>query len=473
MKKSLQERLDALRKQREGFVTKMQSIFEKASAEDRGFDDAEQKEFDDCKADISTIDKDIENINVLARASLVPATGVPASTKGTDSDDETVQHVDVQRASGGAVDIGGAGVVGVSRRLPKGTSFTRYAMALASSKGNVMAAAEIARQRWSRSTPEIETILRAAVAAGTTTDTTWAAPLAPYQDMQSEFIELLRPMTIMGQIEGQLRRIPFNIRMPRQTSGASAGWVGQGAPKPMSKLGFDSVTMPHSKVAVIVAITEELARMSTPSAEATVRQDLLETVSQFMDVQFIDPTIAAVADVSPGAITNGIAAVNATGGTVAQVTTDLNAALTAMATANIPMRSPVWVMHTRAKNYLMTLRTAQDVFAFRDEMRQGQLLGLPFIASNNVPLRDQNAGGGTEGYIVLMDASEIFLADDGETMLDVSREASLQMVDNPSAGAQSMVSLWQNNLVGIRAERYVHWKRRRDAAVYVTDLVTY
>ena len=223
-------------------------------------------------------------------------------------------------------------------------------------------------------------------------------------------------------------------------------------------------------------MAEELARLSTPSAEATVRQDLLETCAQFSDVQFLDPAIAAVANVSPGSVTNGITAVNSTGTTVAAITNDLNLAMTSMTGANIAMRNPYWLMHTRTKNYLMTLRTSQDIYAFRDEMSQGRLLGLPFVASNNMPLRDQDTPASAEsleGYIVLMDASEIFLADDGETMLDVSREASLQMNDAPQAGAQSLVSLWQNNLIGIRAERYIHWKRRRNAAVYVIDAVAY
>ena len=34
-------------------------------------------------------------------------------------------------------------------------------------------------------------------------------------------------------------------------------------------------------------------------------------------------------------------------------------------------------------------------------------------------------------------------------------------VDAPTAGAQSLVSLWQNNLLGIRAERYINWAARR------------
>lgn len=467
--KTIQERLEALQRQREAAIKGMQDIFEGAAAEERTFDDAEQKSFDDFKATIASLDQQIKNLTDLAALSLTTQTrGVPANGG------RQTENVD-QNANGGAVELGANPRIQVHRNLPKGTAFTRYAMALARSRGNVMAAAEIAKQAWGSTTPEVEQVLRAAVAAGTTTDATWAAPLAPYQNMQSEFIELLRPMTVLGQING-LRAIPFHVNMPRQTSGASAGWVGQGAPKPVGKLGFDTVSMPHSKIAVIVAITEELARMSTPSAEATVRQDLLETCAQFSDVQFLDPSIAAVANVSPGSITNGITAVDSTGGTVAQVTADLSKAMTTLTSANIAMRSPYWLMHTRTANYLMTLRTSQDIYAFRDEMAQGRLLGLPFVASNNMPLRDQDtpaSPASLEGYIVLMDASEIFLADDGETMLDVSREASLQMDDAPNAGAQSLVSLWQNNLIGIRAERYIHWKRRRDTAVYVIGKVAY
>ena len=460
----IQERLEAMQRQRENAVNAMQGIFDKSAAEERSFDGAEQTEFDKQKDLIKGLDVQIENVNVLARASLgQPATSQAANGSGA---------VDVSKGMG-SVDLGAATNITVHRTLPKGTAFTRYAMALASAKGNVMGAAEVAK-RWAGSTPEVETILRAAVAAGTTTDAAWAKPLVPYQDMQSELIELLRPETVIGRMTG-FRNIPFNVRMPRQTAGSSVSWVGQGAPKPVTRLSFETITVPHAKIAAIIAITDELARMSTPSAEAAVRQDLIQAIAQYMDVQFLDPTVAAVADVSPGAITNGITGVDSTGATVAAVTADLNTALTAMAVANIGMRNPYWIMNPRTANALSVLRTTQDIFAFREEMNAGvkRLMGIPVIVSNNVPLRDQNAGGGTEGYIVLVDASEIFMADDGETMLDVSREASLQMDTAPAAGPQALVSLWQNNLVGIRAERYVYWQRRNNAAVYLIDMVAY
>lgn len=452
----LTERLAQLKGEREAKVKAMEGLLEKSTEEARDLDDTEQAAFDEAKKAIEGIDKQIKNcedmIGMLAKSA-----------------------TEVGGGDGSSVDIGAARLGAVRRQLPKGTAFTRYAMALAASKGNTMAAAEIAKSRWGKDTPEVEQVLRAAVAAGTTTDTTWAAPLSQYNDMAAEFIDLLRPETFLGRMTG-FRNVPFMVRMPRQTAGATAGWVGEGAPKPVSALAFDSVTIPHTKLAVIVAITEELARWSSPSAEATVRQDLVSTVATFMDQQMVNPLVAAVANVSPSSITYGATTLQSTGSTVAAITSDLNTAMTALAVANIAQRNRYWLLHPRTANYLMTLRTSQDVFAFRDEMAQGRLLGIPFLISSNMPLADISSpasAGSLETYIILVEASEIFLADDGQVMIDVSREASLQMSDSPSNAASSMFSLWQNNMIGIRAERYVYWARRRNEAVYVIREVTY
>jgi hypothetical protein len=60
------------------------------------------------------------------------------------------------------------------------------------------------------------------------------------------------------------------------------------------------------------------------------------------------------------------------------------------------------------------------------------------------------------------------LADEGGVTIDMSTEASVQMNDAPSAGAQSLVSLWQNNLVGIRAEQFINWTAARPSNLGIT-----
>ncbi len=103
-----------------------------------------------------------------------------------------------------------------------------------------------------------------------------------------------------------MRTVPFNVQFPRVTAGGSATWIGQGRAIPASSLAFDQITFTFSKIAGIVILTKELAtKFSDPSAEALCRLDLQAAVAQFTDDAFLNPTLAAVTDVSPASITNG------------------------------------------------------------------------------------------------------------------------------------------------------------------------
>jgi HK97 family phage major capsid protein len=432
----ISEQIAALLKSRGAVVERMEALHKSMVTGDviRSFTEDEQKKYDEDKKAVDAIDKqlvqlrEMEKLLATQAAPVIPAPGHPAPTPG-------VAVVPFKQAFAGQ-------------------SFTRYVGCLARAKGNLVQAAANA-ERYKDQTPEVVEVLKAAVAAGTTTDVNWAAPLVAYNQMASEFIDFLRPKTILGQITG-FRNVPFAIKIPRQTAGATANWVGEGLSKKVSKLQFDNVTLPFAKIAVIAVITEELARLSTPSAEQLVRDDLAQAVIQFMDTQFSDPAVAASAGVRPGSITNGIVGIPSTGNTVAAVTDDLKAALLATTVANIPMNAPYWLMHPSVYMFLSLLRTAQDLFAFRDEMvGSKKLLGVPFVVSNNV---DNDS-------LILFDASEILLADDGQVMIDASSEATLQLDDAPATPPTPLVSLWQQNMLGIKAERYVYWMRRRDDAV--------
>jgi hypothetical protein len=95
----------------------------------------------------------------------------------------------------------------------------------------------------------------------------------------------------------------------------------------------------------------------------------------------------------------------------------------------------------------------------------GSILGIPVVVSNNVGNR-----------IVLVHAPSILYADEGGVQIDVSREASIQMDSaptNPTDATTVLVSLWQRNLVGLRAERMITWIRARTAAVTYISAAAY
>lgn len=448
--KTIAEQILEFQKKRADALARKAAIVQKAVDDGRSLDEAEDEENTNLAQEIVTIDKHIATLKEHEAFMVANATPVtPASVN-----------------SGEGVQVRG-GVLSVRRNIEKGASFTRYCASLALTKGNAHAASEFAK-RWDDSTPEVSAVLKAAVAAGSTSDTTWAGPLVQYQDMTSEFISLLRPRTILGRMTG-VRRVPFNIRIGRQTAGITGQFVGEGSPSPVNKLAFDNITLPWAKASCIVVLNNELVRMANPSAEALVREDLLAGIAQYLDKRLVDPSFAGVANVSPASLTHGVSAVASSGVTLAAITTDAEAALDKFDQAEME-GNLTWIYARKTARRLSMFRNTNDEFAFPTVTPEGgTFFGYPTIVSNNV----EAAGSPTDRHVLVADQSEILLADDGEMMVDASSEASLQMNDAPSAGATSLVSLWQNGMVGLKIDRWIYWAKRRSQAVQIIDNVNW
>lgn len=361
-----------------------------------------------------------------------------------------------------------------TEKLEKGIQFARFVKCLGAAKGNMMHAQALAQAHYGNDR-QIVDAMKAAVTAGSTTDPTWAAPLVDsYQRFAGDFIEFLRPQTIIGKFGSgnipSLRNVPFNIEVTGQTSGGSAGWVGEGKAKPVTRFDFNAVKLGWAKIAAISVITEELMRFSNPAADAIVRDQLAETVIARQDADFIDPTKAEVLNVSPASITNGVTPITSAGPTADDIREDVAAIMTAYITANVSPAGGVWIM-----NELQALRLSLMQKPLGDSrefpgitMKGGDFLGFPAITSQYVPA----------GTVIFANASDIFLADDGFINVDASREASLEMETAPTHNSTTptgvaQVSMWQTNSIAFRAERYINWKKRRASAVQVLTGVTW
>lgn len=450
------EQIAAFEAKRAAAVAAMVAIMTKSGEEGSTLDAAEQEEYDGHEADIAAIDghlKRLRTMEGIAKASAKPVSGENEN-------------------DGGRSRIVGSGIVVANKKLAPGTAFARYVGAMASARGNRTEAAEFAK-RWKESTPEVENILRmpvdviekTAVSAGTTTDTTWASPLVQYQDMAAEFIEFLRPQTVIGKING-FRRVPFKVRVPRQTGGATVNWVGESKVKPLTSLAFDSVTLDFAKVAGIIPLSEELVRFSSPAADELVRADLASAIAQFLDHDFLDSSKASN-DVSPASITYGVSGVTATGTTAAAFRLDVKTMLGNFLTSNIDVTTGHWIMTPTQALALSLMQNALGQPEFPGiTMAGGKLLGFPVVTTTNLVA---TTGSPTDGYpIIFAVAGEIMLADDGAVNIDMSREASLQMEtapDSPATASTTLVSLWQHNMIAIKAERYMRWVARRSGAV--------
>ena len=405
----------------------------------------EQKSYDAMVTRLGELDGELARLAVLEKANMAAAAPIAAAAvpvyAGAAAAPARVPAITVRSAD-----------------LPKGSLFVRHAMAIAQAKGDSSLAIDYARRNFSN-TPEVELLVKAAVAPGNTTDPTWASALVTIQGAMTEFVELLRPATILGQLpvggSNGLRKVPFNTSVPAQTAGGSYGWVGQAAPKPVTKLAFGTSNLPVAKAAGIIIITEELARLSTPSAEELVRRDMIAGIGEFLDKQLIDETVAAVANVSPASLTNGVAPITATANPVA----DLFAILSAFAADNIGLGQITLIMSEKNAFSLGWARDANGNRLFPNvRANGGDAEGFKVVTSNTAGTR-----------VIGVACPYVLLADEGQVGIDVSRDAAVQMdsaPDNPALATTVMTSLWQNNLVGIRAERFINWLRITTKAVH-------
>lgn len=355
----------------------------------------------------------------------------------------------------------------------KGIGFAQFALAQTAAKGDPMVAYEVAKHKLGESHP-VTLSLKAAVSAGSTTDENWAGPLfETYQSFAGEFVEFLRPQTIIGKFGKNgipsLRRVPFNISFPTQTSGGEGYWVGEGAAKPLTSFAFDRLTLGWAKVANIAVITDELARWSSPSAETLVRDQLAAALIARLDTDFVDPAKALVPDISPASITHSVTPIASSGTDAEAVRTDIKALMaTYLASHNVPANA-AWIMPSMTALSLSLMTNPLGQYEFGDvHMGGGTLFRLPVIVSDYV----------APGTVILVNASDIFLADDGQVNVDVSREASLEMSNTPISDSTTptgtnLISLWQTGSTGIRAERYINWAKRRPSAVAVLSGVAW
>jgi HK97 family phage major capsid protein/HK97 family phage prohead protease len=358
------------------------------------------------------------------------------------------------------------------QKLPPGIEFAKYVICRAAALKTGMSPLELAKHHYPNFT-RIQSLLKEVVPAGSTLDSTWAGPLVYPTNLVSEFIEFLRPQTIVGRIDG-FTMVPFNSRIGGETSGGSGYWVGQGKAKPLTKFDYNDVNVPFTKVANISVLTEELIRFSSPSAEARVRTQLANACRERLDIDFIDPAKTASTGVSPASITNGITNLNSSGVTLDAVDVDVQAMMSAFIQNHIMPTH--WIMPNTVALALSLMRTSLGNYAFPTiNMNGGTFYGLPVITSQYAIL-----GTPANNLIVLLSAPDIFMADDGGFQVDLSREASLEMDDAPTMDAGSLgspagatgttvVSMFQTNSVAIRCERFIYWARRRNAGVVWMD----
>ena len=349
--------------------------------------------------------------------------------------------------------------------VPRGTAFARFCKALAVAKGDVLGAEAYAQGQAWLSTPQVALALKALVNPLDTVEVETAiAPIA------YDLAELLRPQTILGKMTGT-RRAPFRTRLLVQTVGGHGAWVHEGKAIPVSAAGIaQDANLAPLKVAAIRVLTNELLRTAVAGSEALIAADCASSLVEAMDAALVDPDNSGSFDEMPASIAFGAPQFVSTGAALAAVDHDLALLVQSLVAAEMSLSSAVFVLHPTTAVHLALLRGDSGAPAFPlVSARGGSLLGINCITSTACSA----SGSPGERFILLVEQSDLLVADDGAGDIQLSTQAAIQMQDAPTDDANYSVSLWQNNLIGLRCVRVVNWLRRRTGAVAVLVNVNY
>jgi hypothetical protein len=444
----------------------VRTIMELSASENRSTDEAESAEVDTLNKEIGALEGDVARWKKMYAVEAAAAKPVQQQNPPGHASGSNVSVLQLKK---------------VPVKLEPGIAFARYARC----KGLAYIDHEPARVIAKNLYPDDERLHalltpKAAVPAANTIDDAWAGYLVTEGGPFADFVEWLRPQTILGKFGAGgvpgLRRVPFNVPLVTQASAGSGYWVGEGKAKPLTSWSYSRTTLTPLKVANIAVTTMELLRDSRMAADALIRDELAAALRERLDIDFIDPGKAAVSNVSPASITNAATPIPSAGSDAEDVRADIRTLFGAFIAANNPPSSGVWIMSATTALALSLMQNPLGQTEFPGiGMSGGMLFGLPVIVSEYAVIDTEGA------LVILANASDIYLGDEGGVDVSVSTEASLEMDNAPTnASAPSgavaettMVSLWQTNSVGFRAERAINWALRRTDSVQYIEGVTW
>ncbi|WP_170324974.1 phage major capsid protein [Ruegeria arenilitoris] len=297
-------------------------------------------------------------------------------------------------------------------------------------------------------------VAKAATDPATTTSPGWAAELV--QNDVLAFWKAMEPVSVIGAlvVRGLVTPFGFNdagsVSVPKRAEGdrgLTPQWISEAQPIPVLEGSLTSQSLTPHKLAAITVFSNELAKTSVPNIAGLAEQFIKDDLSVALDGKLLSAD-AAVAGVSPVGLLNGVTPVTPGTGPL----DDLKALLSAMVA--IRAKRPVFLLDTMtaiALEYFVD----HGLFLFRDEMRAGRLMGLPFIVSDNVT------------GIVALDAASLLMAP-GLPETDSSGTASVVMNDQPGqvSDGQEVRSTYQVNGTALRVIQHgISWALLQTGAI--------
>jgi hypothetical protein len=294
--------------------------------------------------------------------------------------------------------------------------------------------------------PRVRNILKTGVPTGTMGDASWAGPLgSDFRIISDGFIGSLQAWSAWDQLFPNFQRMPLQTFISVATNSARGNAISELAAKPLSAMTFSNSVLQPRKAVSFIVLSKELVRSIAPAATVLIGNELRRGCALATDSLFLST-------LSEG---TGVASFASTGPSAAQFLADLGEALDAV------------TVGADSKLYLIVPPSFLKILiAMRDNagpvMSNGMIGGIIRVVPSDAAEETASA--------YLVDARGVAAENDRVDLLS-AEHASVEMDDSPTSGARQLISLWQNDLVGLRCERWLGCELlRSDSVALITGL---
>jgi HK97 family phage major capsid protein len=294
-----------------------------------------------------------------------------------------------------------------------GAGAARTVMAIAASSGDLEGAARFAA----------DTIGDSDVSMAIETSAGTGGALVP-ETFHSEVIELLRPRTIVRRLNPML--VPLvngNMTVPRHSSGATAGYVGEGSDVLATEAAFDDVKLSEKNMITLVPMSNQLIGHAGYQVETLVLNDLLGAMATREDKAFLrdDGTSDTPKGFKKTATDAGRILPFSGTADLATIDAYLDSLMLKLIESDSMLIRPGWGMSPRTFIKLAGLRDGNGNKVY-PEMAQGELKGYPIEKTTTIPV---NLGvGSNESEIYFADWNDVMLGESNSMSIDFSKEAT-------------------------------------------------
>ena len=253
-------------------------------------------------------------------------------------------------------------------------------------------------------------------------------------EFSQDLIELLTAGSVVRSLNPTT--VPLNsgtITLPKLTGGATSTYLGESQNITSTAITTGQLTLTAKKLASIVPISNDLLRFNSIAADRVVRDDLVRSMSERMDLALIrgdgfsntpkglrNWCVAANVMVSTGTATPSLA----------QIDNSLSNIILQLRNADVRMIRPGWLMAPRTERVIRDSMDGNGNLIYRAEMQAGNLRGYPYRVTTQIPI---TLGGGADTEIYLADFADCVLGEAEGITIDASDQAAYHDGSNVQA----------------------------------------